>query len=226
MSGRFAGPLPRPLARLRELRIHRAKRIGRARNGKTASVDGFELMLPMGVDAPLVAGGLHRDAFLGRNLDVRAGERVLVAPPNTGIVALQAARAGADVTLMASAQQMVAMERSFRLGGFGAPSSILTLAEDRFDAMVLCERHGPIDFARWAGHLGRGGRLLMAMVDRDDGGLRAELDRSGLAWTTLVLRRDAVFGPMRVIRAWRSDRGGYVEAGEALPGAAWVLRDR
>jgi hypothetical protein len=227
MSG-FDRPLPAPLARFRALRIHRARRLGRARRGKTATVDGFELMLPAGVDAPVVVGTSHPDSFLGRHLDVRGGERVLVAPAGSGILALHAARVGADVTILGGTADAVGLERSFRLAGFGAPSAVAGLDGDDFDAIILGEGHDPVDLAALAENLGRGGRLLMAASDRDSEDLRAELARSGLRWTTLFLERDGVFGTRRVLRAWRAvdAPGGYVAGGASLPGAGWVLRDR
>ncbi len=225
----FRGPLPPPWAALRDLRVRRARRPGRARAGKTATVDGFELMLPPGVPAPVLAGGLHPDSLLGRHLDVRDGERVLVAPAGSGLLALHAARRGAAVTILGPRSDAVALERSFRLAGFGAPAAVAGLDGDGFDAIVLGEDHDPVDLGALATHLDRGGRLLLAAADRDGAALRANLDGSGLRWTTLVLRRDPVLGLTRVLRAWTPRGGeapGYVEAGPALPGAGWVLRDR
>ena len=236
----FAGPLPGPLARLRALRIQRAGRAGRARAGKTATVDGFELLLPEGVPAPLLVGGLHPDSFLGRNLDVRPGESVLVLPAGSGLLALHAARAGCEVTAVADRATAKGLERSFRLAGFGAPGRLDGVGPTgagggdridgpRFGAVLLGQGRGPVDLAALAGLLGRGGRLLMAAADRDSAGLRTDLSDAGLRWTTLVLRRDPILGPIRVLRAWPPRAGepaGYVAAGEALHGAGWVLRDR
>ncbi len=228
MSG-FAGPLPPPLASVRARRIQRARRAGRARAGKTATVDGFELMLPAGQPAPVLRGGLHLDSLLGQHGDLRSGERVLVAPAGSGLLALHAARRGCEVTILGSRADAVALERSFRMAGFGAPAAVQGLDHDGFDAIVLAEDHDPVDLGALAIHLGRGGRLLMAAADRDGAPLRAHLDASGLRWTTLFLRRDPVLGNTRVLRAWTPRAGedsGYVDGGQALGGAGWVLRDR
>lgn len=225
----FAGPLPGPLARLRALRIRRAGRIGRARAGKNVLVDGFELMLAAGVAAPMWAGGLHPDSFLGRELDVRPGERVLVVADGTGLLALHAARAGGLVTVVADESVGKGIERSFRLAGFGAPGIAAGVAGDGWGAIVLGRGREAVDWTGLAGLLGRGGRILLAAADRDSAGLRGELDAAGLRWTTLVLRRDPTLGPVRVLRAWPPRGGepaGCVSGGEAMRGAAWVLRDR
>lgn len=224
----FAGPLRGPLKAIRGLRIHRARAAGRSRAGKNATVDGFQLMLAPGVDAPLVSGGLHPDSFLGRHAEIRPGERVLVTAAGSGLLALHARRAGAEVTVLGDRDDALAMERSFRLAEYEPPTVVADAGDARFTAVLVAEGSSP-DVAELAARLERGGRLLMAAADRDGADLRTALTDAGLRWTTHVLRKDGVFGRMRVLSAWTprgSDRAGYVPGGQSLAGARWVLRDR
>lgn len=224
----FAGALPGPLAKVRALRIHRARAAGRARTGKNATVDGFQLMLSPGVAAPIVAGGLHPDSFLGRHAEIRPNERVLVTVAGSGLLPLHAARAGAQVTVFGDRDDALAMERSFRLAEYEPPTVLADLGEQTFSAILLGDGASP-EVRTLTPRLERGGRLLVAVADRDGADVRTALTDAGLRWTTHVLRRDGVFGTMRVLSAWMpkgNDTPGYVPGGQALAGAGWVLRDR
>ena len=77
--------------------------------------------------------------------------------------------------------------------------------------------------------LGRGGRLLFPFPDRDaTPWLHDALTAVGYRFAPVRYATPAVLGPVRVYKAWPARHGqpGEVTPGEALPGAAWVLRDR
>jgi SAM-dependent methyltransferase len=235
-----------PASILRSRLRARALRARSRHGGEPLDVDGFKLLLEPGVPRPASILGCCPESFLGKNLDVRPGERVLVLDSGCGLVALHAGRRGARVAAAdARPQALQCLRRSFLLAGFGEPdvrqgSGFEAFSGERWDAVacVLGWEEGPPREAvalaetlrALAALLDRGGRLLLAAADRDvTPGLQEALTAAGLRWATVVLERWPVLGPARVYRAWRpgpGDTPGEQEAGEALPGAEWLLRDR
>lgn len=214
------------------------------------------MMLDPSFPSPAPRWGYSPEIFLGQNLQVRPGERVLSLSAGSGLVALYAARSGATVSLLdPEAGSLNSIRRSFLMGGHGEPR--LQLGEDCsvFEA-------GSFDLVVWAPPfirgqarasrerrllfssadtlrevlvtlpplLDRGGRILIPFPEWDADTLGPDLlTELGLRFGILRLEHFRVTGPVRLYCAWlprRGEQAGEVDPGRALPGAAWVLRDR
>jgi|GEM_PF-1792006 len=249
-------PLPGPLAVRRARKIRRAWPKPGTKRAEVPVVDGFDLMLAPGVVPPLPVFGYSPASFLGRNLDARHGERVLDLCASGGLAGLHAAKRGASVAAAdPDPNVLLAARRSFLLAGFGEPelrdgSGFAAFPGESFEVVAWTPPWlagtpaGPTDsgllrpsqqaFAdvldAASAALGRGGRVVFPFPDRDAHGWMLELlTQRGWRFAAVVRERFAVVGPVRVWRAWRPEPGasaGPVPTGDALPGAAWVLRDR
>lgn len=213
-------------------------------------------MLDPSSPSPAPRLGFSPSLFLGRHLNVRPGERVLCINDGSGLVALHAARAGAQVSLLEpneDAQRSI--RRSFLMGGFGEPdlqtaSGPGVFPEGSFDLIAWTapflegpaqnERdrrvfRGPLESLRPVLEglpplLDRGGRLLLPQPDLGDGDtLPGLLEQIGLRSSIQRSEHHRLWGPVRLYRAWvprSGEAAGLVVGGGALGGAAWVLQDR
>ncbi len=227
-----------------------------ARSHETAVVDGFDLLLEGLFPAPVPWMGYSPQSFLGTHMDVREGERVVCLDCGAGLVALHAVRRGAEVSAVDwDEMALLCVRRSFIVAGFGEPDvavgeglsslpggdfdAILWtppflegMPEDEVDRRVFRGSSATMEvLLRGLGErLRRGGRLLFPYPEQDAGRwLPALLTDTGWRFATLVRQRFPVYGPVSLIRAWLPPSGeapGEVEAGAAMPGASWVLRDR
>ncbi len=183
----------------------------------TITLDGFDLMLDAAFPSPAPRFGWSAPSALGRALDARPGERVLVLDAASGLPGLHAARRGADVTCVdrrPEAQRCI--RRNFLMAGFGDPTISDEPPPGPWD-VVLGLPDGAVP------ELARGGRLMIAGAHARAAG--DALTALGLRWSIAARSRSGG----AVYRAWTPPEGeppGEVSGGAPLPGAAWVLRDR
>ncbi|MEE2830140.1 MAG: methyltransferase [Myxococcota bacterium] len=219
-------------------------------------VDGLRVMLDPSFPSPAPRWGYSPEIFLGRNLQVRPRERLLSFAAGSGLVGLYAARSGATVSLLdPEASSLNSIRRSFLMGGLGEPKLELeenssVFEPGSFDLIVWAppfiqgqgqasrERrflYSSADslkevLATLPPLLDRGGRILIPYPEWDASTLGpALLTELGLRFGVLRREQFRVTGPVRLYCAWlprRGEQAGEVEPGKALPGAAWVLRDR
>ena len=247
---------PSPLSGLRSHLLRKAWLSEPKRRTETLSMDGFSVVLGASFPSPAPRWGWSPRSFTGRHLDVRSGERFLELGTGCGLVALHAARRGAEVAATDwDPEALRCVRRSFLLAGLGEPrleeaDGLGSFAEETFDAIAWCSPFLPgspsssrerrflspssdsvlAQLEELSRPLRRGGRLLFPYPDRDAGSwLGAGLTALGLRYCTLVYQCSTLTGPVRLYRAWRpseSEQAGEVEPGSPLAGAAWILRDR
>ncbi|MCO4772925.1 MAG: methyltransferase [Deltaproteobacteria bacterium] len=101
---------------------------------------------------------------------------------------------------------------------------------DRADRLVLADRSRITGVLKGVlPRLERGGRLMFPFPDRDaTPWLHDAMASIGYRFTPVAYEKPRVLGPVRVYKAWPARHGaaGEVPPGDALPGAAWVLKDR
>jgi len=218
--------------------------------------NGFYLLYGEDIPAPEPCYGFCPTSFLARNLQVRAGERVLDLTTGSGLVALEAAKRDAQVTAIDwHKAALSSLRRNALMAGFDEPEirqgeGLETNSSEHYDLITWAapflkgtprnpsERRilrGPdlpfVEMLRGAlASLRRGGRLLVPFPDRDDASwLHAQLDSAGFRFSPIVLQVFPLVGKVRLYQAWSPAPGsssGLVHPGEALPGTGWLLRNR
>lgn len=251
----YKRPLPDLLGGLRARRIRRAL-TSNAPSDQAIRWNGFNLLFDEGLPTPAACHGFCPTSFLARNLQVRAGERILDLATGPGLVALEAARRGARVTAIDWQQEALAtLRRNALMAGMDEPElrnedGLEGVAGERFDVVTWAapflkgvprgprERRllrGPdrdfLETLRAARDvLNRGGRLLLPFPDRDGSSwLHSQLEAAEFRFRPIVLGAFPLVGKVRLYQCWAPTDGaanGLVAAGEALSGTAWLLRDR
>ena len=247
----YRGPLPPPLAaaRTRTLRA-----LWSRTPPPTLEIGGFSLLLDPELPDPRPVLGYSPTALLVDGMDPRPGEATLVLDAGSGWVSLAAAHAGASVTsLDPSPAAERCLRRSSLLAGLGDPDvrvgGLEQLTDDDSFGLILWvppqladpsagpdDRHAFAERSRFTrvlkearDRLGRGGRLLFPLPDRDaTPWLHEALTAHGFRFSTSRWVQSPVVGPARLYACWpaRDAAPGEVTGGPALAGAAWVLKDR
>jgi len=219
---------------------------------ETWAVDGFAVVLDPAFPSPAPRFGWSYQSMVGGCVQARPGEQVVDLDAGAGLIALHAARRGASVTCIdREPASLRCIRRSFLMAGLGEPGlapgerldaggagpfDVITWTAPFLDGPPGASRvEGPRSvaeavFADVRERLARGGRFLFAWPDRDAGEwLGPALTKAGFRWSAVHRARFPVVGTVRVYRCWsppRDEPAGEISGGDALPGAAWVLRDR
>lgn len=252
-STRYQRPLPRPFAEVRARLIRKAWRGDPPRRTETWEQDGLAVVMDPAFPSPAPRFGWSPQTMLCEGLDVRPGERLLDLASAGGLVAMAAARNGAEVVAIdANEVARACLRRSFLMAGLRDPDVRASpdSSDERFDVItwtppflagsasdpreerLVRRSDGEVaaTLSDLAGRLRRGGRLLVPWPDRDaTPWLHRAFADAGLRFSSVRLARYPVIGAVRLYRAWTPRRGesvGEVGNGEPLPGAATVLRDR